>query len=220
MRVADVETALRHVPFFDRAAITAPNGAREHAGNILGQAHRLTDLADRHARTIVDHRGAKARTVAAVLLIDVLDHLLAPLMLEIDINVGRLVAVLGNETLKQQRMLDRVDRSDAQAKAHRRIGRRTASLAQDRRLAAACEIDDVLDGEKVLRELLLADQGQFLAQRLGHAVRHPGGIVLPCPFPGQPFQIGLGIQPIGIGLAGIFIAQLIQAELAGIGQFP
>ena len=40
--------------------------------------------------------------VAAVFLVDVLDHLLAPLVLEIDVDVGRLVALLGDEALEQQ----------------------------------------------------------------------------------------------------------------------
>jgi hypothetical protein len=31
-----------------------------------------------------------------------LDHLLAPLMLEIDVDVGRLAPLLGNEALEQQ----------------------------------------------------------------------------------------------------------------------
>ena len=61
--------------------------------------------------------------MAAVFLVNMLDHLLAALMLEIDIDVGRLVAVFRDETLKQQRVLNRVDRSDAKAEAHRRIGR-------------------------------------------------------------------------------------------------
>jgi hypothetical protein len=42
----------------------------------------------------MDHGGAKARAVAAVLLVDVLDHLLAPLVLEVDVDVGGLLALL------------------------------------------------------------------------------------------------------------------------------
>ena len=56
-------------------------------------------------------------TVAAVLFVDVLDHFLAPLMLEIDVDVGRLASLLGNEALEQQVVQRRIDRSDAQAVA-------------------------------------------------------------------------------------------------------
>ncbi len=38
----------------------------------------------------MDHGRGDPGAVAAVFLVDVLDHLLAPLMLEIDVDVGRL----------------------------------------------------------------------------------------------------------------------------------
>ena len=34
-------------------------------------------------------------------VVDILDHLLAPLVLEIDVDVGRLVALVGEEALEQ-----------------------------------------------------------------------------------------------------------------------
>ena len=66
------------------------------------QAQRLADLADRHARAVVDDGGADRGAVAAVALVDVLDHLLAPLVLEVDVDVGRLVALGRDEALEQQ----------------------------------------------------------------------------------------------------------------------
>ena len=66
------------------------------------QAHRLADFADRAARPVMDDGGGDAGAVAAVFGVDVLDHFLAPLMLEIDVDVGRLLALLGNEALEQQ----------------------------------------------------------------------------------------------------------------------
>jgi hypothetical protein len=53
----------------------------------------------------------------------VLDHLLAPLMLEIDVDIGRLLALLRNEALEQQLVDRRVDRGDAQALTDRAVGR-------------------------------------------------------------------------------------------------
>ena len=38
----------------------------------------------------------------AIALVDVLDHLLAPLMFEIDVDVGRLLAFLRDEALEQK----------------------------------------------------------------------------------------------------------------------
>ena len=63
--------------------------------------------------------------------IDVLDHLLAPLVLEIDVDVGRLVALRRDEALEQEVDAVGVDRGDAEAVADRGIGRRAAALAED-----------------------------------------------------------------------------------------
>ena len=43
-----------------------------------------------------------AARCAAVLAVDVLDHLLAALVLEVDVDVGRLVALGADEALEQQ----------------------------------------------------------------------------------------------------------------------
>ena len=85
-------------------------------------------------------------------------------MLEIDVDVGRLAPLGGDEALEQQVDLGRIDRGDAEAVAHRRIGRRAAALAQD--VLAAGEADDVVHGEEIARVVELADQAQFLVQRL------------------------------------------------------
>ena len=69
--------------------------------------------------------------VVAVGLVDPLDHLLAPLVLEIDVDVGRLAALVRDEAFEQQLVLDRIDRGDAEHEADHRIGRRAAPLAQD-----------------------------------------------------------------------------------------
>ncbi len=53
--------------------------------------------------------------MAAIALIDVLDHDLAPLMLEIDVDVGRLAALGGDEALEQEVDPRRIDRGDAEA---------------------------------------------------------------------------------------------------------
>ena len=67
----------------------------------------------------------------AVALVDPLDHLLAPVGVEVDVDVGLLVAVLGDEPLERQPVEDRVDRGDAERVADRRAGRRSPALAED-----------------------------------------------------------------------------------------
>ena len=81
--------------------------------------------------------------VAPIVLIDVLDHLLAPLVLEIDIDVGRLVAIGGDETLEQKAAVARIDIGDAQAVADRRVRGRAAALTKD---VPAARIFDNVNG--------------------------------------------------------------------------
>ena len=80
---------------------------------------------------VMDHRGAEPGAVAAVAVVDVLDHLLAPLVLEIDVDVGRLVARLRDEALEDHGADLGRDRGDAERVADHRIGRRAAALAED-----------------------------------------------------------------------------------------
>ena len=105
------------------------------------KAEDLADLADRGAAAIADDGAGDAGVVASVVLVDVLDHLLAPLVLEIDIDVGRLAAIRGDEALEQQAAFARIDLGDAQAVADRRVRRRAAALAKN--VLAAGVSDDV-----------------------------------------------------------------------------
>ena len=102
-------------------------------------------IAERDA--VADHGGGEPGAVAAVFLVDVLDHLLAPLVLEIDVDVGRLVARGADEALEQHVDARRIDRGDAEAIADRRIGRRAAPLAQDAALPG--EAHDVVHGQEI-----------------------------------------------------------------------
>ena len=69
--------------------------------------------------------------MAAVSVVDVLDHLLAALVLEVDVDVRRLLALLGDETLEQKVDLLGIHLGDTEAVADDGIRRRAAPLAQD-----------------------------------------------------------------------------------------
>ena len=49
-------------------AVAAPDGVGQRGGDVLGQAQRLADVADRRARAVVDDGGADRRAVAAIAL--------------------------------------------------------------------------------------------------------------------------------------------------------
>ena len=124
MRVGKVEPGVLRALLLELGVHAAPDGRGERGGDVFAKPHHLADLADRRARAVMDHGRGDAGAVAAVFLVDVLDHLLAPLMLEIDVDVGRLLALLGDEALEQQVAGRRVDRGDAEAIADRAVRRR------------------------------------------------------------------------------------------------
>ena len=71
----------------------APHGFRQRRGDVFRQAQNFADFADGAARAVVDDGGADRRAMAAVAPVDILDDFLAPLVLEIDVDIGRLAAV-------------------------------------------------------------------------------------------------------------------------------
>ena len=108
-RIGRIEPGLADVIVRQAVAI-APHGLGQRRGDVLGQAHHLADFADGAAGAVMHDGRADRRAVAAVAPVDVLDHLLAPLVLEIDVDIGRLAAVLGNKAGEQQIALVRIHR--------------------------------------------------------------------------------------------------------------
>ena len=189
-----------------------PDLGGQGGGHILGQAHGLADIAHRAAGAKAHHRAAQRRTLAPVMLIDPLDHLLAPLMLEIDIDIGWLAPFGGDEALEEQARARGVDAGDAQHVAHRRIGRRTPALAKNP-LAAGIAHDGV-HGEEIRRVIQLRDKAEFVVELgaggLIQALWVAGGSTRP----GQALQRGLGGFAGIFGLIGVLVLQLAEVELA------
>jgi hypothetical protein len=69
----------------------APVPPREHAGEAVDlrevEPERLADVARGALRAVRDERGGECRALAAVFVVDVLHHFLAPLVLEVDVDV-------------------------------------------------------------------------------------------------------------------------------------
>jgi hypothetical protein len=91
---------------------------------LLGrEAQGLAHVAQRAARLVADDGRGQRGALAAVLAVEVLDDLLAPLVLEVHVDVRRLVALLGDEALEQGGEPVGPDRGDAQAVADQAVGR-------------------------------------------------------------------------------------------------
>src|SRR6185437_5455876 len=104
--------ALADLGVLQRVAPASPYAAGHRGGDVFGKAEDLADLADGAARAIGDHGRGQRCAVMAIALVDVLDHLLAPLMLEIDVDVGRLLALFRDEALEQKIDLGGIDRGE------------------------------------------------------------------------------------------------------------
>ena len=102
-------------------------------------------------------------------VIDILDDLLAPLVLEIDVDIGRLVARVRNEALEKEVGAGGIDLGDAERIADGGIGGRAAPLMQDFLLAGVA--DDVLDGEKERRVVVPCDELELVLDLLDDSGR-------------------------------------------------
>ena len=150
------------------------------------EAERLAHLAHRRAPAIGDDGGGDPGAVAAVAGIDILDHLLAPLMLEIDVDVGRLLPLGRDEALEQEIDLGRIDIGDGEAVADGGVGGRAAALAEDAELARI--VHDVVHGEEIGRVVELLDQSELLLQRVAHLLGDAAGEAPGGALPGQVRQ--------------------------------
>ena len=181
------------------------------------QAERFTDVANRGAGTIRDHHAGHARPLAPVFAVQILQHFLTPLVLEIDIDVRRFVAFPTDKPLEQDVQSIGIDRRDAQAEADGRIGGRTAPLAQD--VAAAGKTHQVPDGEEVGFVTQFFDQRQLVLDQAADFVRDAAGVTLVGALPGELLQV------VERCLAGrgqffrVFITQFIERKLAARGDF-
>src|SRR5579883_2052416 len=212
--IVGIKTGVAHMIFLNATAMRAPYRAGKRRRHIGREAQHLADLADGAARAVADHHGGEAGALARIGVVDMLDHLLAPLMLEIDIDIGRLVALVADEALEEQIDLGGIDIGDLQAIADHRIGRRAAALAENS--LAARECDDVVNGQKIRRIAQLFDEPQLALDLLAYFLRYARGIAFRRTGPGEPFQPLLRRSAITAGLIGIFISQLPEVEGAAI----
>jgi len=164
----------------------------------------------------MNHGGDDGGAVPAVAAVDILHHLLAPRMLEIDVDVGRLQPLLGNEALEQQVDLGRIDRGDIQHVADGRVRRRAPALAED--FLAARVKNDVVHGEKVMRVFQLSDQAQFLVQDLFGLGRDPHRESAVRAGPGQVFQMALRGLARRHRLVGILVFELVERKPDAAGK--
>ena len=128
----------------------------ERRRNQLGD---LVDVGERHvehAADVADHGLRLHRAegddlgdvLAAVLAGDVVDHLAAAALAEVDVDVGQRHALGVEEALEDQVEVDRIDVGDPHAAGDQAAGRRAAARA-DRNALLARVADEVPDDQEV-----------------------------------------------------------------------
>ena len=214
--VLQVEVQCSGVFLGDAFLAPAPDLGGQGAGHVLGQTHRLADVAHRAAAAIADDRGAQGGAMAAIGVVDPLDDFLAPLVLEIDVDIGRFAAFGTDETFEQQVAAGGVDRGDAQHETDRRIGGGPASLAED--ALGAGEPDDAINRQEIRCIVQAADQIEFMVKLLRDLFGNAVGITRAAPSQVQFFQRLLRGQAGDVNLMRILVAEFVQTEPATIGD--
>src|SRR5690606_28400844 len=97
---------------------------------------------------------------SAVTPIDLLNDLLAPLMLKVDVDIRRLVPFCAQEAFEQQIASRRIDSSYSEHETHSTVGRTPSSLAQDPSLAG--NINNLFGTQEVGGDIQYGDEVQFL----------------------------------------------------------
>ena len=155
-----VEADLAQAVLDDGALVPEGEVARDAVDLLEVETERLADVAVRALRPVAHDRRGERGAVAAVLRVDVLDDLLAAFVLEVDVDVRRLVALARDEALEQHRHPRGVDLRDAERVADGGVRRGPAALAQDG--GAAREADDVEDRQEVRFVAQLGDERQLV----------------------------------------------------------
>ncbi len=214
--VLGIEAGLPDLHLVEAVAPASPDRIGQQSGDVFGQAQRLADVADRTARPVMNDGGHDRGTVAAIAIEHILHHLFAARMFEIDVDIGRLAALLGEKPLEQKIDLDGIDGGDPQHETHGRIGRRSPALTQD--VLRARIAHDVMNGQKIMRVTEFFDQRQFLlqggAQFFIDALRE----IFRDPLPGKKFQVLLCGLARRHRLVGIAVFQFVQRKADAAGE--
>ena len=146
-----------------------------------------------------------------------LNDFFTPLVLEIDIDVGRLIARFGDEALEHHR--NHVGRSfgDAQRIADDGIGRTAASLTENP--LGSCEDDDIMHGQKVARIVEVSDDRQLPFDHCPDLERHAIRIAARQSVFGELTKAFVR-RHAARDFVGILIFQFIEREGAGRRNLP
>ena len=122
-------------------------------------SERFGHIAYREFGAVGDDVSHLSCVLSAVFLVHVLDDLFSTVGVEIDVDIGFLVAHARQKTLEWQLVEDRIDRGDTEHEADSGVGGRAPALTED---AAAFRIgDDVVHDQEVAGKVFDLDHLEF-----------------------------------------------------------
>ncbi len=156
-------------------AVAERIGVAEHAGSVLDGSLGLDGAEGDDLRD----------ALLAVLLRGVADHVGAPTLVEVDVDIRHGDALGIEEALEEQAVLDRIEVGDAEGVGHHRArGRASARSHADAIVLGVA--DEVGDDEEVAGEAHLRDDAELVGRLPTHVVGYAGGIA-----PGEtPLHLG------------------------------
>jgi hypothetical protein len=137
-------------------------------------------------------------------------------MLEIYIDVRRLVARGADKALEQHIDARWIDRGNPKAITDDGIGGGAAPLAENAALPR--KPHDVVHSQEVAGVIEPLDQLQFVLDQIVDFGRDAPRKPLRCPFPGQFDEVLLRRSPVRDHLLGVFVTQFIETEAAAFNH--
>ena len=129
-------------------------------------------------------------------------------MLEVDVDIRRLVTFFRYEALDKHGHTAWIDLCDTQAKTHGRVRGGTTPLAQD--ILRTCKRNDVVDRQKVRFVLEVGNQSELMFDKFDNFSRHPIGPASPHTLLCQAAQITCRCLAIGNDFVWVFITQFVE----------
>ena len=156
-----------------RASEAASHALRQLVDVGLRQPERFADVADRHRVAILDHVRDERRVLRAVRLEDVLEHALARLAGEVEVDIGHvfLLARFVEEAPDEEVVLDRIDAGEPQQIAHQRPDGRAATARRQVVVVGVAHQLPVAEEETRLARRF--DQAQLVLDALFDLRRRP-----------------------------------------------
>ena len=189
-------------------AVTRVENVSDFLHPVEREPKDLRHIAHGRSQPVGDHLGRQRRPVPPVGFIDILDHLLAAVVLEVDVDVGRLAAFAADEPLEEHVQASRIDRRDPQAVADSRVGCRPPSLAKD--APPPGKSHDVKHREKVGLVTEFGHERKFVLDERPHLVWNAVWVPLCSPPPRQVCKILRRRAALWHARIGIFVPQFSQ----------